>query len=544
MGDMNWGKRFRTVFIAVVFAGGLVAAAAPSANAADFGLKLTLGRAVFWPGVHIASGSVSDSAACTADTCPSYPLTIVAGAARLRVAIDNPVRQDTFGIEVLDPAGKIAGSDATNNQFASEVLIDKPAAGTWTVRVVPESVIDSSFRLRAKLERALPTKPAGKVAMLPNLRTVPPYEFGFIAPANPLNAVYPPDTVNPPLDVAGVHPLSCAADEMSPVALGGGGATKCLRLTSGPMNVGSGAFDMLFDFVSDTVAGKVDPVLSQGPMRQVIHYSDGSVSERPAGTYSFHKTHAHFHTDQVLSYDLYKVDNPATGAIHPTGAGTKSGFCPADQLFGDWNSFAQMPDGTFGEGDSATGTCFSPDGGQIGLSIGWGDVYRWQRPGQYVEFGGQPDGLYVVRTTADKFNHVVEENETDNSSYAYIRVSGVAPASGGVQTAATNETVTILERGFGTDPWDKTKVVFTGLGPAARELAAPTPIYIEEAAAAAPVQVPAVVLNRGTLPKTGTANGVLLAVISIAMGVALVARRRVLTRAAPVRTPPRPAPPR
>ena len=48
--------------------------------------------------------------------------------------------------------------------------------------------------------------------MLPDLRTVPPFEFGFVAPANPLNGAYPPDTANPPLDVAGVHPLSCAID--------------------------------------------------------------------------------------------------------------------------------------------------------------------------------------------------------------------------------------------------------------------------------------------------------------------------------------------
>ena len=118
-----------------------------------------------------------------------------------------------------------------------------------------------------------PRLPAGKVALLPNLKTVPPYEFGFVAPANPLNAVYPPDTVNPPLDVAGIHPLSCAADEMAPVAAGGGGATKCLRLTSGPINVGSGPFEMLFDFATDTSAARSTPSLLQGPMRQVIHYS-------------------------------------------------------------------------------------------------------------------------------------------------------------------------------------------------------------------------------------------------------------------------------
>ncbi|MEY2467970.1 MAG: hypothetical protein QOF21_668, partial [Actinomycetota bacterium] len=337
---MDWGKSLKAGLAALALSAAAAMTLTSPAAAGDMGLKLTLGRAVFWPGVHIADGAVSDAAACTTATCPTYPLDIAGGAARLRVAIDNPVRSNTFTLDVLDPSGKVAGSDSTDNQFASEVLIAKPAAGRWTVRVVPSSVTDSGFRLRAKLERVVPAKPAGKVAMLPNLKTVPPYEFGFIAPLNPANAAYPPDTVNPPMDVAGVHPMSCAADEMAPLAAGGGGATKCLRLTSGPINVGSGAFDVLFDFVSGLADRSVDAMTLQGPARQVIHYADGTTSERAAGTFSWHKTHAHFHTDQILTYELFKVDNASSGALHPAGAGTKSGFCPADQLFGDWNNFA------------------------------------------------------------------------------------------------------------------------------------------------------------------------------------------------------------
>ncbi len=518
---MFWGQRFKALFVGVIAA---VASVMPAVVAPAHGeapMALTLGEAVFWNGVHIAKGAVNGSAACTPSTCPSWSLKVAPGAARLRVAIDNPVRSNTFTLEVLDPAGATVGSAATNNAFAAEVLIPTPALGAWTIRVVPTSVTDSGFRLRAKLERVVPKLPAGKVALLPNLKTVPPYEFGFVAPANPLNAVYPPDTVNPPLDVAGIHPLSCAADEMAPVAAGGGGATKCLRLTSGPINVGSGPFEMLFDFATDIVSGKVDPALLQGPMRQVIHYADGTTTERAAGTYSFHKTHAHFHTDQVLTYELFHVDDRATGKITQTGAGTKSGFCPADQLFGDWHSFTQLPSGTFGEGDSLAGSCMSPQGGVLGLSVGWGDVYRWQRPGQYVEFGGQGDGLYVVRTTADKFNHVVEENENDNSAYALIQVTG--------------EDVKILERGQGADPWDATKIVFAGVGPAARELGGAT-TYVPEAASAAPAptHVADAVINNETLPQTGGAHGTVVALVALATGALLVVRRRTLATPPPV----------
>lgn len=521
-GPMFWGLRRKALFVGASVA--VVAIAAPlatPARAAD-PLALKLGQAVFWTGQHYAKATMNMESQCTPALCPSFPIKVTEGAARLRVAIDHPSRENTFTLELHNPKGDEVGSAVTSGTFAGEVLEPKPVAGTWTVKVIPNSVTNSGFRLRAKLERVVPKGPAGKVAMLPNLKTVPPYEFGFIAPANPLNAVYPPDTVNPPLDVAGIHPLSCAADELAPVAAGGGGATKCLRLTSGPMNVGSGPFEMLFDFATDTLKGKVDPVMLRGPMRQVVHFSDGSSMERPAGTYSFHKTHAHFHTDEVLSYQLFKVDDAKAGKIRLTGVGTKSGFCPADQLFGDWHSFTQLPPGSFGEGDSlAGGNCFSPDGGRIGLSVGWGDVYRWQRPGQYVEFGGQADGLYVVRATADILDHVLEENEKDNASYSYIKVTG--------------EKIDILERGQGTDPWDTTKVVFAGLGPSARELGGPTTYVDEQAAAAAPVQVADAVLNNEILPRTGTDDGRVLAFGAVATGVLLAWRRRARLSAAPVR---------
>ena len=445
---MRWG----TGLIIGLFA---LAVGVVPARGTETGVPLAVGQAMFWKGGYVTSGMVQDSSMCGSD-CPTWKLNVAPGGERLRVALDTPSREDTFGVELIDPSGSVVSSAATNNQFDAEAFAEKPTAGTWTIRVVPEQVSEAAFRMRAKLEGAPAALPAGHVAMLPNLKAVPPMEFGFLAPANPLNGAYPPDTVNPPLDVLGIHPFSCAPDEMAPVELGGGGARNCLRLTSGPINVGAGAFDMHFDLLGDMAAGKAKASATmanivQGPMYQAVHYSDHTVAMRPAGTYSFHTTHGHFHTDQILTYDLLAVTNPATGALKPQGSGTKSGFCPADQLFGTWRTFTQMPQGTFGEGDSATGNCFSPSQGVLGLTSGWGDVYRWQRPGQYVEFDGG-DGLYVVRTTVDKSNHVLEENENDNTSYAYIRVTG--------------QHVDLLERGQGTDPWDTHKVVFRGAGPA------------------------------------------------------------------------------
>lgn len=403
---------------------------------------LGVGASTFWPGGHIASARVpaglGRSACGTVTTCWEWSLALAGGGSRLRVAIDTPSREDSFRFYALDPTGAEAGSESNANQFNAELFVPEPAAGTWTIVVVPATATDATFRMRAKLEGAT-LKAAGNRRLLPNLRAVAPYEFGFVAPANPLNGAYPPDTVNPPLDVAGVHPLSCALDEMIE-----DGAQKCLRFTTGPMNTGEGSFDMRFTHVDDVLAG------AEPRMWQHVHKADGTVDVLDGGTYSFHRTHAHYHYDDILSYELFKVVDPAAGTLVAAGVGHKSGFCPADQLIGEWSVFTQSPSGTFGEGDTAVGSCSSPTNGALGLSTGWGDVYRWQRPGQYVDFGTNTDGLYVVRATVDLDNRVLETDEDDNAAYGYLQIVG--------------ERVMLLERGRGLSPWDPAKEVVADHG--------------------------------------------------------------------------------
>lgn len=444
------------------------AAQAHDTKAASIAPKsvLKLDESTFWDGGTAATARISNSSMCD-ERCHEYLINLVPGGRRLRVGIDTPERSDTFAIELLDPAGTLVVTETNSNQFNSEALVLDPVAGQWIIRVRPENVTNASFRMRAKLEATLPEDlpaSAARKPLLPNLRTVPPFEFTFIAPANPLNGVYPPDTVNPPLAVGDIHPISCTVDESAPTYLGGGAAKRCLRFTSGPMNLGPGIYDMRFNLLDDLIAGtaQLNPqeALSRivvGPMQQVIHYNDGSTETVQAGTYSFHPIHAHFHDDYVLSFELYSVIDAAKGTLVRSGEGTKSGFCPADQLFADWKQFNQGYE--IPGGDTAFGSCFSPNEGVIGLSIGWGDVYRWQRPGMYVEFDGMPNGRYVVRSLVDANNHVLEAHDDDNVSYAYIEVQG--------------DTIDLIERGWGESPWDQRKTVFDGAGPAQRGIYAP-----------------------------------------------------------------------
>jgi hypothetical protein len=389
----------------------------PSQGATSVVGSLKPEQFVFWDG----GQTVNPGAAF------SWDLKLQSPGERLRVAISTPARMDTFRLTAVSPSG-VSTSTQNTNQYETELFVPKPEQGTWQVEVQPLHTTDTSFRLRAKLEAAVPKPKATRGLLPPNLRMEPPFELGFVAPANPANGAMV-DVGNPPLEAFGAHPLSCTVDEMA------AGAHRCLRFSFGLGNGGAGNFDVRFDFADDT-AGQKKPL-----MIQCVQKADGSLLAREAGEYKFHETHGHFHYQDVVYHELAKVD-PHSGAETIAGKGTKTGYSPADQSFTDWHSFTQAASGTSG----AAGDCY-PGGSanRIGLSVGWGDTYRWQRPGNFVEFGDNTDGWYIVRTTADPLNHVMESDESDNTSYAYIRV--------------VREQVQLIEQGIGRGPWDPHKTV-------------------------------------------------------------------------------------
>ena len=161
--------------------------AAPAAS----DLPMLPGDFRFWDGATVASGDVETPSECgVTGPCYMWPLKIGPGGRELRVALDTPQRTNQFELDVVSPSGQTT-SVVNFNAFDGELYVEKPAAGKWTVRVMPQQVNYSFFRMRAKLEGPPPPASKQKVALLPQLEADPPTEFTFVAPANPANGLYP-----------------------------------------------------------------------------------------------------------------------------------------------------------------------------------------------------------------------------------------------------------------------------------------------------------------------------------------------------------------
>jgi hypothetical protein len=273
--------------------------------------------------------------------------------------------------------------------------------------------------------------------LLPNLVPWTPWEFGFVAPGSDN-----PGTDNDSHNLPGDPTVSCHPEEEP-------GAESCLRFSAGIYNLGDGPMLVLFQddqafqvaFHKDSTAG---------------YYLDNLGTARysisAAGTGEWHDFHQHRHVGDFVEYRLFAVEDVETGDLSAVGTGDKHGYCTFSQQLNTWDAGGQ---------DHQYASFL--DGGEfcndfMTLERGWGDIYRWQRPGQYVSYasiaetdGTMPAGLYVLQFTVDPLNRIRETSEADNVGYTLVRVvDGGGPGQ---------DSVIECETGLGSDPWDVDKVV-------------------------------------------------------------------------------------
>ena len=355
------------------------------------------------------------------------------------MALDLSSRDDCVMLQLFDPQGVAVAAPAhdyptvcpssgrSGQVFDIELSATDPTDGRWRAVVRATDAIELSLRLRVAL--AGPPEP-GTSDLYPDLVPWLPWEFGFAAPASDH-----PGTANDRVNRAGDPTVSCHPVEEPD-------DRQCLRFSAGVYNIGAGPMYVGF---RDDIAYQHIYERDATPLSFGDDETEGRYIEREAGSGEWHEFHQHRHLADFVLYELFSVTDPS-GALSPVGTGRKHGYCTFSQQIQDWGSTAQDP----GYASFPTET-FCDDA--MTLERGWGDIYRWQRPGQYVSYasvaaadGSMLAGRYVVRLTVDPEDHIAETDETNNVGYALIDVvDGGGPGQ---------DRVVVCTQGLGRDPWD------------------------------------------------------------------------------------------
>ena len=200
-------------------------------------------------------------------------------------------------------------------------------------------------------------------------------------------------------------------------------------------NVGVGPLTLEFQYDAEALAtaiqNETDIPAGSCHMNQEILWSDSAITNsatfRDAGPCVFHVPHLHFHYQNMGRYKMFALQadgnphavawpDPGQVSADPVATSNKIGFCtidvedysfdaPASEQRPRTYSFptCNVPNGYASPGSAAApGSQFSAGAPEyMGISPGWGDIYTWDLPTQYIDISNVPDGIYEVTSTSN-----------------------------------------------------------------------------------------------------------------------------------------------
>jgi hypothetical protein len=328
-------------------------------------------------------------------------------------------------VDDMSTGQTVAQGNAVDSN-AQSVLLSQPHTGTYRVTIVPFytgfNKADLSYRGEARVFHDPTQRYPTATRLLPDIQTVAPSNFhiGDVPPtaSNPTGWRFTPD---------GTFSNSCYTDETTQF-----GSTRCLRFDNGTRNIGNGPLILRFTYDPQAfVPGSCD-------MTQEVISSSGAVTDRNAGPCVFHPQHGHFHYQNFALYQLYAVNAGGQPAAQPVAASHKVGFCTID-----------VDDYTFGQPASAqrprtysfpacnipnaystalaSSSPYFPSGlpEYMGISPGWGDVYTWDLPAQYIDISHNvPTGVYEVVSRVNIDGGILASDTSQQTGVTCIRIEG------------------------------------------------------------------------------------------------------------------------
>jgi hypothetical protein len=176
---------------------------------------------------------------------------------------------------------------------------------------------------------------------------------------------------------------------------------KLLRFSSIIVNVGDGPME-LHGQRSDTATSTM--TTAQRIFDEAGEHRDVTTD---AVMYFGGDGHNHWHVRDLETFELEHLRKSSN-----VGTGAKHGFCFSDNYrYGSDQDPHYTGCGQAGDLQVA-----------MGLSVGWGDLYRYSLPDQYIDITGLGRGRYRLTGTADAENWFQESDESNNSTWVKIRI--------------------------------------------------------------------------------------------------------------------------
>ena len=180
---------------------------------------------------------------------------------------------------------------------------------------------------------------------------------------------------------------------------------RLLRFSSIVVNVGAGPFEL---------HGQRATGSSTMSIRQRIVDDSGGFRDiaTPASAYFAGDGHSHWHVTNLQDFELIRLDN---GRL--VGTGAKQGFC-----FYDNYRYGSVNPAYYTAAGGACGSSASDTSTRMGLSVGWGDIYGYTLPDQFIDISSLSPGRYRLYVTADADDWFQEQNNQNNRTWVDLQL--------------------------------------------------------------------------------------------------------------------------
>jgi len=179
-----------------------------------------------------------------------------------------------------------------------------------------------------------------------------------------------------------------------------------IRFSNSILNSGPGVLEL---------AGERDRKSGDILVHQNIYFSKDQFVQNSLGLFEFEESHNHWHYE---SFSLYEVRRVGSGGepLEVVASSGKVSYCVRDtDPAGVLDPNLPVP------ANAAEQARYTACGWTLqGLSPGWVDTYWHNTPGQFVDISGLPNGRYLLVSTVDPENLLLETDEGNNTASLYF----------------------------------------------------------------------------------------------------------------------------